>query len=59
MLESQLYYCPYQAVEKRRRGSQCNTDGGPAKTAEKRPGSRPTLRVVNEHFDWARTRGCF
>ncbi|SUD58934.1 Uncharacterised protein [Ectopseudomonas oleovorans] len=35
MLESQLYYCPYQAVEKRRRGSQCNTDGGPAKTAEK------------------------
>jgi hypothetical protein len=33
------------------RGSQYNTDGGPAKIAEKRPGSRPTLRVVNKHFE--------
>jgi hypothetical protein len=40
-----------QAVEKRRRGSQCNTDGGPAKTGEKRSESRSTLRVVNEHFE--------
>ena len=49
----------YQAVEKRRRSRQDNTDGGPAKTAEKRSESRSTLRAVNEHFDWARTRGCF
>jgi len=48
-----------QAIEKRRRGRQDNTDGGPTKTAEKRSESRSTLRVVNEHFDWARTRGRF
>ena len=44
----------YQAVEKRRRGSQCK-----AKIGEKRSESRSTLRAVNEHFDRTRARACF
>lgn len=34
-----------QAAEERRRGSPCNTDGGPAKTGEKRPDPRSTVEL--------------